>query len=592
MEPEPAEARVGRLEPGPFVAVGERAIDRDAAQEKSGTVRRITRPFEGPPLGPLYGGLERASVEDSGVSSRLGQDPEWMRTRSLAVRSTCVPWPRRFFFVTVMGWARSLRGPLSATRPAGDVGLMKIGARVLRYVYHGTAPCAPPLARIPRTLLVALALTLATLGLSLLLKDSCDGPGWDGYQYRALCYNDIAPLYGAHHFDTDTFPYVDHAGDQPSYGPAPFDHEEQRWRGWVEYPVLTGLLMWVAAKSGTWLHDATGIEKSSATFLYVNAFFLALFALGTVVLLQGMAHDKRRVAYFAAGSALVLYAFHNWDLMAVFFVVLTIFWFERGRLFLSGAALSLGASAKIFPIVAAPFLFFVLVRRAFADPTHPGAARWLAAFLRALAAKRPWLLAAGTAAGFAVVNLPFVLLGSRDMWVHVFRFHLHRSPNFETVYFVAHEWGRRWHVAWMERLDQRTPLDEVLLVVLALAFLGLLVVLWRRRWGPREAAFVAVLGFLVLNKVFSVQYALWALPFFVLLPLPAWSYGIFAAADAWVYVTLFPLFNHFDDPKAFDAGFRWMSLAVLARALSFVLLVLIVVARGGAWTRRPRRARP
>jgi len=438
------------------------------------------------------------------------------------------------------------------------------------------------LAPIPRSLLVLLLVCAFTLGMGLALKDSCNGPSWDGYQYRALCYNDIVPLYYAHGFEDDLFPYVDHPerdADRPkgNYDPAKPD---THW-GFVEYPVLTGLHMFFAAKLGSVWSRATGMPENGQTFLYTNAAMLSAFALASVVLLWRMVPDPRRVALFAAGTPVVLYAFHNWDLMAVFFLILTLYWFERGRFGASGLALSFGASAKLFPIVVAPLLFVVLWRAQYDAPAS--LARVPAALWRALLrARNAWLLFVGTVVGFAVVNLPFLLWGSPSIYFEVFRFHLRRTPNFETIWWVAHEWGNRWGFEWMSRLDQRPHLDRLLLAAFVLCFVAVAALAWVRRWGPRTAAFAAVLVFLLLNKIFSVQYALWILPFFALLPLPIWTFAVFAAADAWVYSTIFAFFGASGTPRQ-DDSIRWLSWAVVTRTLSLLTLLAWLVAK----VRRP-----
>lgn len=532
--------------------------------------------------------------------------------------------------------------------------------------------------RFPRPLVALLVLASATLGLGLLLKDGCVSHGDDWW---SPCYNDIVPLYGGHHLDTDTFPYVDHPGDDLS------NPDLTKRQGFIEYPVLTGLLMWFAAKLGTLWVTAFGGKEDGAMFLYMNAALLSGFALGTVVLLDRMVEDKRRIAYFAAGTALMLYAFHNWDLMAVFFVVLTVYWFERGKYAASGFALALGFMAKIFPIVAAPLLWLVLIRRHHAPiAITPQAARiaqgaaaatlgilgaafllstglaaagyetrflsrpvfngdtwgsavtliamgvlgvvltrarkgslqerdlWgvasmapllaaVGSFLPALllvvvagllsgflvsftrtVVKTPaaWTLAGTTIAGIVAISAPFLAFGSRDLFFEIFRFHTRRTPNFETVWHVTKVYGDTHGWTWVSNLGDKEWLDHTLLTLVAAAFVGIGVLAWRRNWGAREGALAAILIFLLFNKIFSVQYALWVLPFFALLPLPAWSYGFWAACDAWVEFMIFRWFKtSSQDPSGASSDWNWMSLAVVMRAVS--LLVLL------AWLAWPRR---
>lgn len=177
-----------------------------------------------------------------------------------------------------------------------------------------------------RVTAILLLVGLVTLGLGFSYKDACnDQVGWkDSRQYRSLCYTDITPLYWVRNFDDDAVPYHEHE-------PQPEDLNPDEPRGFLEYPVLTGLFMWLASMLGTWrvrIFEGTPGPETGQEFFYWNSFLLALLALGTIVLLVRLAKDPRRVLYFAAGSPLLLYAFHNWDLLALFFTVLGLYWFE------------------------------------------------------------------------------------------------------------------------------------------------------------------------------------------------------------------------------------------------------------------------
>src|SRR5687768_3918019 len=98
----------------------------------------------------------------------------------------------------------------------------------------------PTIAR-DRRLWTLLTGTLITLGMAVALKGPCADHAWDGFQYSNLCYNDIQPLYGGRAMDMDVFPYV--GGDGTNGDGSP--------RGFVEYPVLIGLLMYLAALLST-----------------------------------------------------------------------------------------------------------------------------------------------------------------------------------------------------------------------------------------------------------------------------------------------------------------------------------------------------
>jgi len=77
---------------------------------------------------------------------------------------------------------------------------------------------------------VLLALTVLTLAFAWLQKSPCQDGAWtEGKQYTHFCYSDVIPLYFTEHLNEGAVPYVDQA---------------------VEYPVLTGAFMGVAAAGG------------------------------------------------------------------------------------------------------------------------------------------------------------------------------------------------------------------------------------------------------------------------------------------------------------------------------------------------------
>lgn len=430
-----------------------------------------------------------------------------------------------------------------------------------------------------------------TLGLGLMVKDQCHAPGgWrEASQYRTLCYNDLEPLYHGRSFQNDSFPYVDHGL------PAGKDSEWENHVGFVEYPVVTGLFMWSMTKFATVANNLAGTQETGLDFFYWNAAFLAAFALATAFLLLRMTGSPRRVLYFAAATPVVFYSFHNWDLLAVFFTVLTLYWFERGRFAESGIALALGASAKLFPILLAPALALCLLGDRFRSP---GTGR--APVVAALRDRRTWHLAAGTIGGLLAFNLPF-LLGSRELFLETFRFHMRRTPNFETLWYMAGHYGEQWHLDWMRDLSTRAWLDEAGLALFACVYGGILLLCALGRFGAREGAFGAVLTFLILNKIFSVQYALWVLPFAALLHPPVWAFAFFAAADAFVYVTVFRLLYFLSAYDRSRNGAAWqryldehapLAWAVVLRTSSLLMLLILLAAGRMRAPREPETPPP
>jgi uncharacterized membrane protein len=345
--------------------------------------------------------------------------------------------------------------------------------------------------RVSRALPVVLLAACLFTGGGWLLKSQCTQPWVDYHQYSSLCYNDIQPLYGVRGIDVHRFPYLHGALTGGSLT-----------GGAIEYPVGTGLFMWA---SGLLAHDLNG-------YLVVSAALLAPWALVIAALLARMA--AWRALMWAAAPALVLYAFHNWDLLAVACAVGGLYAWWRGAPVWAGALLGLGGVFKLFPA------FFLL----------PLAAEGVAAGDRRRSIAAP---AAGITV-LVVANLPFALANFGG-WSATYRFHSLRAADFNSI----------WHwVAPGLGVGRLNLLSGGLTAAFWAAAL-MAGYLRARREGtyPFVAVSAAMLAaFLLWSKVHSPQYALWILPFFVLLRVHLLWWAGYALADLAVYVGIFRWF--------------------------------------------------
>jgi uncharacterized membrane protein len=362
-----------------------------------------------------------------------------------------------------------------------------------------------------------IATTAVVLVLGFGLKAQCLDTfgGFDGDQYELLCYNDLQPLYGARGIHTDAVPYVNGA------------LVDGELVGTLEYPVLTGMFMWV-----------TGLlVTTSNSFLVVSALLLAPFAFLASYLMTLM--SGRRAFLWAAAPALILYAFHNWDLLAVAASVAGFYAWWRGRSAWAAVLFGVGAALKMYPLMfVAPLVLEHVARR-----------EWHRAGRDALAG-------AGTV---VLINLPFAL-ANFDGWWATYEFHRQRGPNFDSI----------WQFGWPTwTADRFNIVTTVLLVVGFVIVLGAGWVLRRRYDGAypvlqTSGAMLAV--FLLANKVHSPQYTLWLLPLFVVLHVRVLWWAAYALVDLMVYVGVF----------------RWFyDLLYLERDFTFAKRLLIA----GVWGR-------
>ncbi|MFH5231820.1 hypothetical protein [Antrihabitans spumae] len=410
-----------------------------------------------------------------------------------------------------------------------------------------------------------IALIVASCGLTLLLayfnKARCAGAPFDGYGRSLIfdkikdsrfCYSDIQYLWLGRDINNHVFPYID--GGITSGGALT--------GGTVEYPVLSGALMWLGA---------TGAHND-AQFLLNSALLLAPFALLTAWMLGRLA--GRAALLWSIGSPLVLYAFHNWELPVVLTSVGAIFLMTFERIPLRrraiGAAilLALGFCLKLYPgAFVIPLLLYVA--------TGGVGGRELPEKLKGRFDIRGAIAVAGAATATVIaVNLPFVLAGF-DGWRASFTFQQKREADITTnsIWY----WGLRPMFAddagSDEAYNHAVAIASPLLVFGAFAlavWLG-----WRRFQSVGTYPWVAVsgamlCGFMLFHKVHSPQYTLWLLPFLVLFAVPWTSVFAYLVADAAIGIGVFLYFHTLATNGAVDLMENIVQFGVWGQAILLV----------------------
>src|SRR5664280_2786320 len=346
-----------------------------------------------------------------------------------------------------------------------------------------------------------------------------DGLWAQDRQYRLLCYSDVIALYGSEGLVAGRTPYVD----------VP-----------VEYPVGIGAVMAAASAAARWwpvaerypsFYGLTWVELAVATLALV----------WSTALLAG----RRRwdAAMLALAPALVVHAITNWDLAAAALAGLAMLAWARRRPVLAGVLLGLATATKLYPAL---FLVPLLALCLRADrlrswaltaaaslatvvlaclPAYVAAPAFAAGPDGALVAVAPsaWsqLLAGGPGA-FMAALAPH-RGGGANALLRFVDLNRTRPANWDSLWFVLQ------HVTG-HPLDRVGPIDGAPGRLNAAVFAGLLltmaavvVLALRAPRRPRlpQLYFLALVGFMLTNKVHSPQYVVWLLPLAVLAR-PSW----------------------------------------------------------------------
>ena len=378
----------------------------------------------------------------------------------------------------------------------------------------------------PRRTFYALAgVLLITLIAAWWTKGRClfDG-GWEaGQQYLGWCYTDILPLWFAEELHVGATPYIDHA---------------------VEYPVLIGAQMWVAA--GLTRAFVFNSDIWSVGFFSTNVLLSAPMYAYAAYRLYRMGVTAQRLLWFIAAPTFVVYAFMNWDAMAVVLSVVAIDLHRRGRDVGAGVAAGLGTAAKLFPAFLVPLI--VLTR--FAQ------GRRRDAFRHAGAAAGAWL----------AVNVP-VMIAAPSGWAEFLRLNRTRPA----------DWDSLWYF-WQQVRDRSfdVPTLNALTLLLFVAGAAAIVVIGRRRLPPEELwrlLLPVLIWFLLTNKVYSPQFSIWLLPLLALALPRATPFAAFAVVDLFVFLTRFPFLGGRQDLTP-APGYDLFAFAILIRAVVLVWIIL------------------
>ncbi|MGB8961376.1 MAG: glycosyltransferase 87 family protein [Pseudonocardiaceae bacterium] len=415
---------------------------------------------------------------------------------------------------------------------------------------------------------VVLLFATLTLALGWLVKVPClqtyrDSAGalqvdWrDGRQYKAMCYSDTIPLYTAERLNQPGlagFPYatswIEHRG------------EAGQQRRYMEYPVLTGLYQWSAAKlAQSWVAVAGSgwLPSSAPAIVYFDISALGLTAAWLVTVLALVRLSRRRPwdAALAALSPLVLvHAFTNFDTLATSLATVGLLAWARRRPVLAGVLLGLGAATKFYPLLFLAPILLLCVRT--------GRMR---AGLQATAA---------AVVACAVVNLPIAALFPAG-WAEFFRLNSRRGADPDTLYTVVSTftgWSGFDGVLRLGQSPSTLNLVSAALFLVACAAIGWVALAAPRRPRLAQLCFLVVCAFLLVNKVWSPQYSLWLVPLAVL-AIPRWKPVLaWMTVDALLWA---PRMAYYLGPNHKGLPIEPFLGAVLIRDAAVLLLVLLVL---------------
>ena len=372
--------------------------------------------------------------------------------------------------------------------------------------------------------LIALAI-LASI-ISFVKFSHCTSTNWaTPDQYIHACYSDIPALYGERGLNKGDWAYSN--GDAS-----------------VEYPVVTGAVMWAIAKV-----TPSG-DNALQNYFYANITFLALLFIFISLVVAKMRPEFAYLTPIAPAAIASLYI--NWDLWAIISMLGAIYWFDRKKLDLSALALGLSISTKFMPIFLLLPILFIFLRR----NQISGAVRYL-------------LL---TTATFAAINLP-VYLTTPEGWLRFYQLNLSRGS----------DWGSLWYALTALGVNLAN-LNYLSVLVLLAAFAAITIYILELRSVPSLASlsFIVLAAVMVASKVYSPQYVLWLTPLAVIALVDKrdlHAFWIWQGAEVIYHVAIWQHLASVTGAK-FGLPLYGYALITLLRIAATIYLIAVLVRRG------------
>ena len=275
-------------------------------------------------------------------------------------------------------------------------------------------------------------------------------------------FSDIRGFYGMHFYDGQhLWPF----SEKTLLGDTKVQHP-------VEYPALTGLIMWLLSFLVS--------PSQTAVFDYYRitaAFQIVLLAISAYLIFK--LAGKKYGFYFILAPAVLYSLNRNWDIWAIAAMLLAIYLFEKKRFQLSAILLAVSIATKFFPIVLMLPIMIIFLRN-----------KQIKLFIR---------YALTTAIAWGVINLPFVLI-NYEGWAYFYKFSAERGLGSASFFEITNI-----------ILPSITFSSIHFYILNTLALVAVTTYFVKLKSVPTLAAtsFFVMFGFILFNKQYSMQYVIW-----------------------------------------------------------------------------------
>jgi uncharacterized membrane protein len=274
--------------------------------------------------------------------------------------------------------------------------------------------------------------------------------------------SDIRGFYGMHFFDGQhLWPF----SEKTLLGETTVQHP-------IEYPALTGLIMWLLSffisPSDTAIFSYYRLTASLQIILFTYSAYLIYKLAG-----------KKYAFYFILAPAVLYSLNRNWDIWAIAPMLVAILLFERKKYGLSAVLLAISIATKFFPIVLMLPIAIIFLRE-----------KNLFAFIK---------YGAVTLVSWVLINLPFAIVNLKG-WAYFYEFNAKRGLGSASFYEIS------------SIIFKSIKFNSIHFYILNITiFLIVTLFLIRLKQIPNllESSFFVMFAFILFNKQYSMQYVIW-----------------------------------------------------------------------------------
>jgi uncharacterized membrane protein len=373
--------------------------------------------------------------------------------------------------------------------------------------------------RVTTRIIIALALFASLL--SFAKFSYCADTQWQSPgQYIHACYSDIPALYGERDLKSSW----------------PYSSKENA----VEYPVITGVIMWVTAQA---------IPEGATNYFNFSALLLALLFIFIAWITFRI---RPEFAYLLpVAPAVIASLYINWDVWAIATMMLAIYLFDKNKLALSAIALAISIATKFMPVVLLVPIALIFLRQ-----------ERISQFFRYVA------ITFGT---WAAINAP-IFLTTPEGWKRFYVMNLERGS----------DWGSIWYALSNIGLDlTHQNYLSVLTLLIGFTLLALLILQFEKTPSLAHVAIFAFVIMMAVSKVYSPQYVLWLTPLAVIALIDRRDIAAFWVWMGCEVIYHFAIWQHLAQVTGarFGLGVFAYSLITLLRIAASIYLVVRLAAR-------------